>query len=45
LIFELDYYEIRKRCHIYMEELIQKTMHPDIIQKYIDMKFDIDDFY
>ena len=44
-IFKLDYFEIRKRCHIYMEELIQKTMHPNIIQKYIDMEFDIDDFY
>jgi len=43
-IFELDYDVLKERCLIYMEELIQKTMHPYIIQKYIDLELDIEDF-
>jgi hypothetical protein len=27
-----------------MEELIQKAMHPIIIQKYLDLELDIEDF-
>jgi hypothetical protein len=42
-IFELDYDFLKERCHVYMEELIQKTMHPNIIQKYINLESDIDD--
>jgi hypothetical protein len=42
-IFELDYNYLKERCHIYMEKLIQKTMHPNNIQKYIDLELDIDD--
>jgi hypothetical protein len=45
-IFELeyDYDALKERCHIYMQELIQKTLHPNKIQKYIDLELDIDDF-
>jgi hypothetical protein len=44
-IFNLDYDALKERCHIYMEELIKKTMHPKNIQKYIDLELDIDDCY
>ena len=43
-IFNYDYDSLRERCHIYMEELIQKTMHPNIIQKYLNLELDLDDF-
>jgi len=43
-IFELDFDYLRKRCHIYIEELIKKTMHPNIIQKYLNLELDMDDF-
>ena len=43
-IIELDYNALKKRCHIYMEELIQKAMHPIIIRKYLDLELDIEDF-
>jgi hypothetical protein len=41
----LDYdYEIMKtRYAIYKEELIQKTMHPSRIQKYLDMGINIEE--
>jgi hypothetical protein len=42
-IFELDYQELKKRCIIYKEELIQKAFHPSRIQKYLDMGISIDD--
>jgi hypothetical protein len=43
-IFELDYDYLKEICHIYMEKLIQKTMHPCIIKKYLDLELDIEDF-
>jgi hypothetical protein len=46
-IFEIEheyhYEEIRKRCLIYKEELIQKTMHPSRIQKLLDSGISIDE--
>jgi len=42
-IFELDYDALKKRCSIYKEELIQKTMHPLRIQRYLDDGYDIDE--
>jgi len=42
-IFELDYETLKERCLIYNEELIQKTMHPSRIQKYLDMGISIDE--
>jgi hypothetical protein len=42
-IFGYDYEALKERCHIYKEELIQITMHPSRIQKYLDMGISIDD--
>ena len=42
-IFELDYETMKERCLIYSEELIQKTMHPSRIQKYLDVGISIDE--
>ena len=44
-IFEphYDYLKIKKRTHIYAEELFMKTLHPSRIQKLLDMGVDIDD--
>jgi len=39
----LDYEALKERCHIYKEELIQITMHPSRIQKYLDMGISIDE--
>ena len=41
-----DYYDceaLKKRCLIYCEELMQKTMHPSRIQKLLDMGISIDE--
>ena len=43
-IFELDYKALKERCHIYMKELIQKALHPNIIQIYLNLELDIEDF-
>jgi hypothetical protein len=43
-IVELDYKALKERCHIYMEELIQKTLHPNKIQIYLYLELDIEDF-
>ena len=42
-IFEIDYQALNDRCAIYKEELIQVTMHPSRIQKYLDMGISIDE--
>ena len=43
-IFDLvDYETLKERCLIYSEELIQKTMRPSRIQKYLDMGISIDE--
>ena len=34
-IFEYDYENMAKNCNIYKEELMQKTMHPDRISRYL----------
>ena len=49
--FKFDYYNflkmiyntLKERCNIYKEELIQKTMHPNRILKYLEQGYEIDD--
>jgi hypothetical protein len=42
-MMDYDYEKIKTRCNIYKEQLIQKTMHPSKIQKYLDMGITIDE--
>jgi hypothetical protein len=42
-MLDYDYEKIKTRCNIYKEEIIQKTMHPSKIQKYLDMGISIDE--
>jgi hypothetical protein len=43
-MLDYDYEKIKTRCNIYKEELIQKTMHPSRIQKYLfDIGISIDE--
>jgi len=41
--YQYEYEAMKKRCLIYKEELIQKTMHPSRIQKYLVMGISIDE--
>ena len=42
-MLDYDYEALTKRCNIYKEQLIQKTMDPSRIQKYLDMGISIDE--
>jgi hypothetical protein len=42
-MLDYDYEKIKTRCNIYKEQLIQKTMHPSRIQKYLDMGINIEE--
>jgi len=42
-MMDYDYEALTKRCNIYKEQLIQKTMDPSRIQKYLDMGISIDE--
>ena len=42
-IFVYDYDKIKERLHIYLEELIAKTLHPTRIQYWLDNGLTIDD--
>ena len=42
-MLDYDYEALTERCNIYKEELIQQTMHPSKIQKYLDMGISIDE--
>jgi hypothetical protein len=42
-MMDYDYEKIKTRCNIYKEQLIQKTMHPSRIQKYLDMGINIEE--
>ena len=42
-IFEISYHALKERCNLYKEELIQKTLHPSRIQKYLDMGISIEE--
>jgi len=42
-IFELDKQELKERCDIYRQELIEKAMHPLRIQKLLDMGIELED--
>ena len=44
-IFDLDYTFLDKRCIIYKEELIQITMHPNKIKKYIEDGYNIEEIF
>ena len=41
-IFELDYNALKKRCNIYKEELIKKTMRPSRIFKYLEQCIEVE---
>jgi hypothetical protein len=42
-MMDYDYEKMKTHCNIYKEELIQKTMHPSRMQKYLDMGITIDE--
>jgi hypothetical protein len=42
-IFVYDYDRIKSRLHIYLEELIAKSLHPTRIQYWLDNGLTIDD--
>jgi hypothetical protein len=42
-MMDYDYEIMKTRYAIYKEELIQKTMHPSRIQKYLDMGINIEE--
>jgi hypothetical protein len=42
-IFEINYDVLKEKCNLYKEELMQITMHPSRIQKYLDMGFSIEE--
>jgi hypothetical protein len=42
-VYEIDYAYLAERCNIYKEELIQRTMRPIKLQRYIDEGYDIEE--
>jgi hypothetical protein len=44
-IFDYSYEYLEKRCNIYKEELIEKSMPPKKLQRYIDNGYNIEDIF
>ena len=42
-IFELDYDYLDKRCNIFKEELIKKTLHPSKIMKLLNNGIELEE--
>lgn len=44
-VYEIDYKYLEERCNVYKEELIQKSMSPKKLQRYIDEGYNVAEIF